>query len=632
MWKSECRELPRRRAGIGWNTSNPSVLVAPRANDPLCTHDLFRNPKTGSTALYNAVQEDEALHRHVCWSHGLDWHAQPKESERRPVLVSLRHPLHRFVSLLTYHLARGASTLDVNLLVARWRADYKGYTKIIAAAGTQHEFSLRRNASHFGDVYLCDEPDRPTAHEQLRAAFGDETIAPLPCENVQHVGGGGSAGTALLVARLSEEHRTFLAHHLAADVQAWRRHCDAPGAVHGGSAWLALASPRRNASQSTPPDNKKKLGTPRSPGLQQRQLQEEPRPRIGVCLTGIAKTVVMPAHRDHLRAALLWPLQRAASALSVYVHLSVLLPLPSGRTAAPSTRNQECALDSSTGAPDACLARRAAERLVAGSVVTGQMRVVISHDPARNRSTGLPFHAAWPDPCRAADGCWCSGYEQAVKLRGCLGFLHEREEATRRRFDLVLRSRLDVEFARPLPWPLPGATARQLAAGSVHLQAWTLCANPLPGHGGMTDRGLPLRRIGFVDDNLVMVPRALADAYLGLASAYDACLPPGPEATTWPAHLSPNSPDACAGRWKWNECRVEVALRTRTMEDDRTHNQTWRVSPIFGTRNATYWGGMCDSGVRIIDCGRTCLDARRRDRSRTDRPVPRGALFPTTFL
>ena len=45
------------------NPPNPSKPLAPRSNHPNCTHDLFRNPKTGSTALYNSVQQDEALHR-----------------------------------------------------------------------------------------------------------------------------------------------------------------------------------------------------------------------------------------------------------------------------------------------------------------------------------------------------------------------------------------------------------------------------------------------------------------------------------------------------------------------------------------------------------------------------------------
>ena len=60
------REIRRDGEAAG-GKGNPSQRVDVKSKDSAeCTHQLYNFPKTGSTALHNAVKTDEALKRHVC--------------------------------------------------------------------------------------------------------------------------------------------------------------------------------------------------------------------------------------------------------------------------------------------------------------------------------------------------------------------------------------------------------------------------------------------------------------------------------------------------------------------------------------------------------------------------------------
>ena len=145
---------------INSDTSNPSRLIPPRENNPACTHRLYRNPKTGSTALYNAVQEDEALRKHICWQ-GEIWHAEPPR-DGPPIITALREPMERLASATcswSLESEAGGNTLRYNKpqsLFVRGRDD---------------------------DIVLCVGSKHPPVHEQLRARFNNPDIRDVSVEN-----------------------------------------------------------------------------------------------------------------------------------------------------------------------------------------------------------------------------------------------------------------------------------------------------------------------------------------------------------------------------------------------------------------------------------------------------------------
>lgn len=180
---------------LNLNKANPSVLIKPRPDDPNCTHHLFRCPKTGSTALYNAVMLDEHLHRFVCWmgrdlnvSATLAWHAPPAPLYPHPVLVTLKHPLDLIISNLKYS-HQGASG----------RRDWEVSSPVQFPTPRGHHAErhsllsnwvpIRGNKSKVNnDIFLCTDNRHicPDITEQLRHAFHEPQIKRIPLENVNH--------------------------------------------------------------------------------------------------------------------------------------------------------------------------------------------------------------------------------------------------------------------------------------------------------------------------------------------------------------------------------------------------------------------------------------------------------------
>lgn len=163
---------------------NPSQLVRQRPDSKDCTHVLFRMPKTGSTALFNAAQEDDALHAHVCSDGQKNPAANkksgqdmfPQENMTQPILVSVRRPEELWSSHVRYS---NWKTGAVHELVDALPGLSSGKGRDLYG-----RWVLRRHGH--GDIYLCIGMGMPEMHEQLRWAFGDERIRPLPRENVNH--------------------------------------------------------------------------------------------------------------------------------------------------------------------------------------------------------------------------------------------------------------------------------------------------------------------------------------------------------------------------------------------------------------------------------------------------------------
>ena len=212
-------EVVRTSGGRNAGTANPSVLVWKKKDSPNCTHDLFRVPRTGSTALYNAVQEDDALHAHVCWRLAklevIGMHEPASISHARPIIATIREPIERFISLAGYSGWAGrqgvvmTSGVDINRFVEQYRnicltprptivgrrkrqrlgKEERADPCCDESAPSQAAFVLHRErAPPAGtkDIYLCVGGGAPPLVEQLRDAFSDQAIRSVPWENVEH--------------------------------------------------------------------------------------------------------------------------------------------------------------------------------------------------------------------------------------------------------------------------------------------------------------------------------------------------------------------------------------------------------------------------------------------------------------
>ena len=132
---------------------NPSQLVKQRPDSKDCTHVLFRMPKTGSTALFNAAQEDDALHAHVCSDGQRNPVANkksgqdvfPQENMTQPILVSVRRPEELWSSHVRYS---NWKTGAVHELVDALPGLSSGKGRDLYG-----RWVLRRHGH--GDIYLC---------------------------------------------------------------------------------------------------------------------------------------------------------------------------------------------------------------------------------------------------------------------------------------------------------------------------------------------------------------------------------------------------------------------------------------------------------------------------------------------
>jgi hypothetical protein len=192
-------ELVRKPTNVA-DRRNPSVLLPPRPDSPLCTHDLFRPSKTSSTAIYNALQEDDALHEHICWERahlrekqdlkrGCDEHCFPEPGHPWPVIVPIRHPLERLRSVLAYEGYREEkrSAIVVSNETKFWNVhDRRMVRGPVSYLRHYVPSSTRAKQSHEPDIYLCVSRNSSSLAKQLRDAFDDERVREVPMENVNH--------------------------------------------------------------------------------------------------------------------------------------------------------------------------------------------------------------------------------------------------------------------------------------------------------------------------------------------------------------------------------------------------------------------------------------------------------------
>ena len=166
--------------------TDAGYLLPPAEKNESCTHDLFRSPKTGSTALYNAAQWDVALRRHVCWTVRVqqrsDWHKRPTVDHPRGVIVAFREPLDHWVSsnlffhrrdLNRYRISERSGTVDLN----RYVESFKQAAKDAHGKTGQSKYLLRpEDRPGFDDAVVCVGGGHRPVHEQLRRIFDDPEI------------------------------------------------------------------------------------------------------------------------------------------------------------------------------------------------------------------------------------------------------------------------------------------------------------------------------------------------------------------------------------------------------------------------------------------------------------------------
>jgi len=182
-------ELGIQKGGI----HNPSVLVRWKRNSQNCTHDLFRLQKTASTALYNAVQENDFLHQHVCWRTPtnltnwlkVNWHACPPKRPRRDrsILITIREPVDWVRSYIVFDGWQKNQTKPVRLTAQSMNRTRKGeewYKERNGTSISKFKVHCQDNLSALvkwkkkrpGDVWLChcgrSDHDHVHAHDPLR--------------------------------------------------------------------------------------------------------------------------------------------------------------------------------------------------------------------------------------------------------------------------------------------------------------------------------------------------------------------------------------------------------------------------------------------------------------------------------
>ena len=123
-----------------------SILLIAKPNSDNCTHYLYRLPKTGSTALYNAVQKDSHLHKYVCWENNSNLHAIPVKS---PIITVLCNPV---------------DILRSYLIMPGWS---KNRTAPVFAKTIRTMSPLWDRKKVTQDIYLCNGGVHPPIHQQL---------------------------------------------------------------------------------------------------------------------------------------------------------------------------------------------------------------------------------------------------------------------------------------------------------------------------------------------------------------------------------------------------------------------------------------------------------------------------------
>ena len=281
-------------------------------------------------------------------------------------------------------------------------------------------------------------------------------------------------------------------------------------------------------------------------GLLAKQCPSGERPklptRIASCVSGAPQSLVDPRLLSH------WVAAFASLRHSPGLRLDVLLHLDGSSHSLQVLRGVAGTLNASslelynvpTGNASLSTARRSTFSMRDANTLDAQLRK--AHGNVGDLKCGGPVRCV-----QVGDkGCMTSGYEQAVKWRGCLRDIERHEHDAGAPYNFVLRLRPDIEFGAAFPKASEWLRLRRDVV-------MTIVAN------SVKDRrlnGSVAPRISFLDDALALLPRRAATAYFGVADAFEACIPPCPPRAQ---HCMPNS-SVGIGRWRWAEYRVLHAL------------------------------------------------------------------------
>jgi len=159
------------------------------AAEPDCAFDFVRIPRTGSTALHNAIVDRGALRARVCSQSSHERFS----FRQRPVILALRDPLARFASAFRYSYEDiGQPGVPASLFLAR---DFPTLDAFVAAIALnpnrlrqygvvfrmQTEFLPLRALHHHLRV-LCVADGTDPLHLQLAAILG-ERVEEIEQEN-----------------------------------------------------------------------------------------------------------------------------------------------------------------------------------------------------------------------------------------------------------------------------------------------------------------------------------------------------------------------------------------------------------------------------------------------------------------
>ena len=274
-------------------------------------------------------------------------------------------------------------------------------------------------------------------------------------------------------------------------------------------------------------------------GLRRGVLAKVRNMRIASCVSGASHSLVHPRLLSHWAAAFA-PLRQSPG-----LHLDVLLHLDGSSHPLQVLLGVAETLNASS--LELYNVPTSNASLSGPGKSTSSMRDATTLDEQLRKTHGSvsDFKCGGPVRCvlAGAQVCMTTGYEQAVKWRGCLRDI-ERHEHNAGEYTFVLRLRPDLEFGAAFPKAGDWLRLRHdVVMTMVSVSQTRLNGSVAP-------------RISFLDDALALLPRRAAIAYFGVADAFEACIPPCAPRVLG---CTPSS-NRNVGHWRWAETRVTFAL------------------------------------------------------------------------